>query len=645
MSSSEPDPNRELQPAPIRDLAGAQSNLAGRLDALERELRRLTAGRDDKARLDKLQEAVADLAAGHHDVHRQLDALTDAVDQMATDEDSDDSNNGGPRVANRPRPATFVPPVASRFPRLKRWAQAILRLTLGKARHLWDTTHPRPPWGDDLRRIMQSSPAKVSTLAVAMPGVDYAGASEARLERQTDRDLRPLAPGEPVTSDYVWDVAPGHLAPTFVESARLLLTAEDLGFVCFETEDASIASQWIVSRELCDADGHLDLQALGRWAKRQPNRVLGKIVGGDEDLLPRALCRPEIRRRVRRAGAYVVSVSTRPRTISHRLSPLDTGLKTRATKGKPPEGGSQVPGSLVLLVAELAGGLERVVAGMLELTDRARPVLATTVPQGFWSTRWRALERYTPLVYDLGGVFAAEQHEEVLELLINRHGVRRVVPAGGAIWPKLADRLRRRFPELEISAPLSTLPVDTEPTEVTEGTRERVRADLGISPETLLVVMHADLIADQRPEDFVALAHRFRDDDRFFFLLVGDGPLSSNVRDLERLLALRDLRIEPPRQAAEEILAAADIACSTAESAPFPFSVHAALRHRRPVVAAAADDLPRLLGNGPCGLVVPHAGDLEGFETALRSLVDVEKRRQLGDRGPAALRHFQRSDA
>ncbi len=641
MSSSE---SRKPRADAIRDLAGAQSNLAGRLDALERELRRLTAGRGDKARLDKLQEAIADLAAGHHDVHRQLDALTDTVDQMAAeelDQDPADSTSGESRVADRPRPATFVPPVASRFPRLKRRAQAILRSTLGKARHLWDATHPRPPWGDDLRRVMKGSPSKPPTLAAAMPRTDDAGGAEARLARQTDRDVRPLAPGEPVTSDYVWDVAPGHLAPTFVESARLLLRAEDLGFVCFETEDVGatdgLSSQWIVSRELCGSDGHLDLQALERWAKRQPNRVLGKIVGGDEALLPRVLCRPEIRRRIRRSGAYVVSVSTRPRTISHRLSPLDTDLKTRTGEEKHPE--------LVLLTSELAGGLERAVAGMLEDLSGARPVLATAVPQGFWSTRWRALERFTPRVYDLGGVFAAEQHEEVLELLIARHDVRRLVPAGGAIWPELANRLRRRFPELKITAPLSTLPVDGEPAEVAEGTRERVRADLGIAPETLLIAMHADLIARQRPEDFVALAHRFRDDDRFSFLLVGEGPLGSDVRDLERLLALRNLRIAPPQPASGEILVAADIACSTAESDPFPLSVHAALRHRRPVVAAAADDLPRLLNRGPCGLVVPHAGDLEGFEVALRSLVDAEKRRQLGDRGPAAVRHLYPSDA
>ena len=70
--------------------------------------------------------------------------------------------------------------------------------------------------------------------------------------------------------------------------------------------------------------------------------------------------------------------------------------KTRANEGKPAEAGSDRDGVLMLLSSELAGGLERVVAAVLEdLGDDVRPVLATTVAQGFWSNRWRALERYS----------------------------------------------------------------------------------------------------------------------------------------------------------------------------------------------------------------------------------------------------------
>ncbi len=659
MPQPEPDPTHHLPAGPIRDLAAAQSALAHRLDALEHAIKRRRAGGDDKARLDKLQEAVTDLAAGHHDVHRQLDALAGAIDLLAAErleQGDDEASTAAGTTGDRPRPATFVPPVASRFPRLKRWARAILRSTLGKARHLWDTTHPRPPWGDDIRLVMKSQPARLPSLAVVVPAAREeadggATAVEARLDRQTDRDVRRVRRGDTVDSDYVWDVAPGvDVPPTFIEAARWLLATEQLGFVCFEAPDGA-ASQWIVLRELCDGDGSLDLRALARRAKRHPGDVLGKIAGGDGDLLPRALCQPRIRRRLRRSGPYVVAVATRPRTISHAITGLKTGtglktrtglkthtgLKTRATGGKPAEAGSGRDGVLVLVSAELAGGLERVVAAVLEdLGDDVRPVLATTIAQGFWRARWRALERFTPHLYDLGGIFAEDLHAGVLEELIARQDVSRLLHAGdGEAWPSLAAALRR-IPDLQIAD--SALPrVDPESSEVPADARERVRADLGCPPETLLIAMSADLIAGQRPEDFVALAHRFRDDPRFRFLLAGDGPLSAGVRDLERLFGLRNLHIERPRRELGEILAAADVVCTTAESDPYPYAAHAALRYRRPVVAAAAD-LRELLAAGPCGIVVPHPGDLDGFEAALRSLIAAETRRQLGDRGPAAIR-------
>ncbi len=57
-----------------------------------------------------------------------------------------------------------------------------------------------------------------------------------------------------------------------------------------------------------------------------------------------------------------------------------------------------------------------------------------------------------------------------------------------------------------------------------------MRRDLGAPDDATLIVMVSDLITSKRPEDFLALAHRFRADDRFFFLLVGRGPLAGIER-------------------------------------------------------------------------------------------------------------------
>ncbi len=632
-------------PESIRDLAGAQSALAGRLDALEREVRRLPAGTDesDKARLDKLQEAVADLAAAHHEVHRQLDALTGAVEQLAA-ERLDDGDDGS--AADHPRPAAFVPPVARRGwrPRLKGWARVVLRSTLGKLRHVWDASHPRPPWGDDLRLMLKDAPAKLPSLTV----VGKAGI-EARLERQTDGDVVRLIRDPDAENDdaapsidtaYVWDVGPGlaDLPPTFVETARLLLATEELGFVCFQTPGDE-ADQWIVARELRHPDGGLDAGALCRRAKRHPGQVLGKIAGGDDELLPRALCRPEIRRRVRRSGRYVLAVATRPRTVEHRLAPVRAAARAARTDT------GERPGVLLLLTADLAGGLERVVAAMLaDLAEDLRPVLATTVPLSSLSApRWRALERFTRHLYALGDVFAEALHAGVIQELLARHHAGSLVHAGGGeAWPALAADLRRRLPGLHVAEP-ALRPIVDPAGAPQPGAGPGVRRELGWPGDAVVVAMCADLIAGQRPEDFVALAHRLRDDGRFRFLLAGDGPLNPGVRDLERLFGLRNLRVERRSRDLGKVLETADVVCTTAELDPFPHAVLAALQRRRPVVAAATGDLPRLLETGPCGIVVPHPGDLDGFEAALRSLADAEARRELGERGPGAVRDFSLS--
>ena len=646
----------------MRGLATAQSALATRLDALERDLRRMPTNRDDApdaARLRKLQEAVADLAAGHHDVHKQLEALTSAVEQFAAELDGDAEASGGADTAadDRPRPASFVPPVAQRGwrPRLKGWARVVLRSTLGKARHLWDTTHPRPPWGDEIRMVEQGGPAKLPSLTVIFDnGPDTATVAEIEtwLERQTDHDIiRQIRDSDnssgvsstPIDTDYAWDVGPGFrdLPATFIESARRLLASETLGFVCFVASDGS-APQWLVARDLRHGDGGLDTDALCRRAKRRPGRVLGKIAGGDDELLPRLLCRPRIRRRVRRSGRYVLAVATKPRTVKHALclAPAEIARPRQSDE-------DQRPGVLLLLTSTLAGGLERVVAAMLEdLAAEVRWVIATDVPQTAWSaTRWRALERFTPHVHALGDIFDGALHAALLQELIARHDLGSVLHAGsGEAWPALAADLRRGLPRLRLAEPSLRPTADSPVATAADDAGKRLRRELGWPADALLIAMCADLIAEQRPEDFLTLAHRFRDDDRFRFLLIGDGPRSADIRDLERLFDLGNLRVERPGRDLGEVLEAADVICTTAESDPFPYTLLAALNHQRPVVAPAVDDLPRLLKDGPCGVVVPHPGDVDGFEEALRSLAEDELRKELGAHGPRAVNHFDADD-
>ena len=161
------------------------------------------------------------------------------------------------------------------------------------------------------------------------------------------------------------------------------------------------------------------------------------------------------------------------------------------------------------------------------------------------------------------------------------------------------------------------------------GDRQRLRHELGVDEATILVTMAGDLLTGTRPEDFLALAHRFRGDHRFFFLLVGRGPLEGTVDDLERYLgrcSFRRLSSAPPA----DLLAATDLACTTSEEEPLPYYPLSALAAGLPVVAGDAGGLGELLAGA--GVTVP-VGDLAAFEEAIRGLTDAAERRRLGERG------------
>ncbi len=196
-----------------------------------------------------------------------------------------------------------------------------------------------------------------------------------------------------------------------------------------------------------------------------------------------------------------------------------------------------------------------------------------------------------------------------------------------------ARRLTREIPELRAveRPPPPGIDIEAARRQAAAVDRRSRRRELGVPDDALLVVMAADLVAGERPEDFVALAHRLRDDERFVFLLAGDGPLAAAVHDLAGLLASRRLLLRPPPAALPELLTAGDLYCSTAESHAFPDALLTALALGLPAVATA----PEILEQGPCGVAVQWPGDLEAFAEALRSLADPADRQRLGERGRA----------
>lgn len=631
-------------------------------------------GENDE-RYEQLKEAVRDLAAGQHDLHQRLEALVSVVAGIkdgnstpAADQVSSESPAADPGTA-------FVPQRATRSWRAqtKRAAGFVLRHTLGTARRIWDAASPDPLWADQVVLRISGTAVNLPRLAVVQivdehivdersPDTDSVRQA---LSRQTDKDfacvvwhpengacVHETSTGEVVRAnystakqlaraldiDYLWTLPSrvSDLPATFVETGRLLLGSEPLPFIRFERfqESAERALFWIIP-ELWRGDEGIDLEALDRLAQRLPERLLGKVVGhhGGYSLAPTQPVESWSRKIARRGGAYFVSARQAPRIFDHRLATLVECARSRP---------SEQTSVLFVIDTPLTGGVEETVATMADIFGDLGRLLVVNLaaPDDLSARRWRQLARLLPHVYSLPELFATEFFIDGLAYLIEAYKVRDLLyfSSEDAKTDQVA-KLHQRFPAVHIVDHAADLPLELDlkpfdPALFTAARIADIRQHLAISNDTVLVTMVCDLIPSKRPEDFLALAHRCRDDERFVFLLVGEGSLLASLGDLNRCFGLRNLRLEPPSRPLAEILAASDIVCSTAESEPSPRTIVAALALGRPVVAPATGILPELLNDGPCGLVATEPGNLDDLEIAIRQLVTMSRRRELGAHGP-----------
>lgn len=174
-----------------------------------------------------------------------------------------------------------------------------------------------------------------------------------------------------------------------------------------------------------------------------------------------------------------------------------------------------------------------------------------------------------------------------------------------------------------------------------------LRAELGILPNTRIVLYSGNMGEKQGLEIVLEVAQCFASDPEVLFLMCGDGAVRpriaraaaeiGNVRliplqplaRLNELMNLADLHLLPQREGTEDLV--------------LPSKLTAIMASGRPVVATArsGSDVARAAANG--GIVVPP-GDLRSFTGAIRSLLaDETLRLTLGAAGRAyAVEHWER---
>jgi glycosyltransferase involved in cell wall biosynthesis len=363
--------------------------------------------------------------------------------------------------------------------------------------------------------------------------------------------------------------------------------------------------------------------------------------------------------------------------VQQRWRPVDHALEGLAPVTGPPT-------ALFLLPYLAVGGAERLLFDLLEgLRTTYRLLVVTTDPHlaDLGQTVDRARE-LTPHVYTLGDWLPREVVGSAIRHLVRRWRVRSLVCWNGSvIFFDEVGSLRARFPDLLIAnqlfnhrggwiehySPSFARAVDVHlavngpiadalvseravpparvvtihhavghPDPVDPTTRSQIRRKLGIADDTVVVGSFIRMHPQKRPLDIVRLA-RMMTGDGVHFLLVGGGPLDREVdREIERAPVPNLTRL-PLHPNASELYPAVDLCLLTSDFEGLPVFLLDGLARGIPCVATAVGDIPMLLAEGG-GRSVQRPGDLAGLATAVRDLLDRDRRRAEGDRGRRTVR-------
>ena len=207
-----------------------------------------------------------------------------------------------------------------------------------------------------------------------------------------------------------------------------------------------------------------------------------------------------------------------------------------------------------------------------------------------------------------------------------------------AVSDELADVARRFAPAKKVE----TLPIGEDPEKYPRDRREQIRAELGIDPDTkLLLYVGAyteqkglrELVAavDALERDDVVLVTVGHEGDLRWWLLDQLGELSHPARSQWRLdpVALRRWQV------------AADAVVHPSWREGRPTVVYEAMAAATPVVASAVGGIPEMVVDGETGVLVPPRAP-ERLTAALDQLLDEPERlREMGRAGRERLRDQQ----
>jgi glycosyltransferase involved in cell wall biosynthesis len=169
--------------------------------------------------------------------------------------------------------------------------------------------------------------------------------------------------------------------------------------------------------------------------------------------------------------------------------------------------------------------------------------------------------------------------------------------------------------------------------EVTQGERLRLRQSLGLSPENVVVLCAARLVAVKAIHDLVAAVGQLRPTEpQLRLVIVGDGTEMARLQSCVDLAGLREVvSFTGQRDDVERLMSIADVFALSSLTEGLPYVLLEAAAAGTAIVSTSVGAIPSTFGR-ECALLVPP-GDPQALAGAIRAaLSDGQRRREMADR-------------
>jgi glycosyltransferase involved in cell wall biosynthesis len=200
-----------------------------------------------------------------------------------------------------------------------------------------------------------------------------------------------------------------------------------------------------------------------------------------------------------------------------------------------------------------------------------------------------------------------------------------------AVSPRVRDSVWRIF-RRRVEVLVQGIVLD-DVVPLAEADREALRSELGLAPEDVVAVTVANFRKEKAyPDLLAALASALSAQPALRSLIVGQGPLESEIRQLHSSLGLGDrCQILGYRRDVLRILAASDFFVLASRYEGYPLALMEAMAVGLPVVATRVGGIPDAVRDGHEGLLV-EPGDVKALALSTQRMAgDVSGRTRMAE--------------